>query len=49
MLTNKEQNRNTSGKAKVEQNTRKTVDISDSGLYHKVAISSIEGCNISSI
>jgi len=34
MLENKEQNRGTSRKAEVKQDTRETVDISDSGFHY---------------
>ena len=33
----------------VEWGTREAVDISDGGLYHKVTVSSREGCNIGSM
>ena len=45
----KEQNRDTNREVEVEWDSRKTIDISDSGLYYKVTIGSWERCNPSSL
>ena len=49
MPKDKKSNRNICSKVKIEQSTRKTIDIFNSGLYHKVTISSRERCNSSSL
>ena len=49
MSENEEQNGGTSRKAEVEQGTRETMNISNSGLYHKVTISSQKEYNSSSL
>ena len=40
MLEDEEYNRRSSRKVEVEWGTRETMDTSDSGLYHEVAVSS---------
>ena len=49
VLKDKESYRGTSRKAEVEWNTRKAIDISDSGLYYQVVISSWKEYNSSSL
>jgi len=45
VLEDEKSDRGTGRKSKVEQDTRKTIDSSNSQLYNQVAISSREGYN----
>ena len=49
MSEDKEQNRNASRKVEAEQDSRKAIDISNSGIYHEITMSSWERCNPSSM
>jgi len=49
MSKDEESDRNSSGKVKVEQDTRKALDLSDSGLYYKVTVSSRKRCDTGSL
>ena len=49
VLENEKYDGSTSREVKVKWDTREIIDVFDGGLYHKVTVSSREGCDFSSM